>query len=363
MPDAKRVVVTGATGLIGKRICARLAEKGYAVVVFARDVAAARPSHTTGGRICQVHGQRKRRMVLAIDGAFGVINLAGANNFGRRWSEAYKREIHDSRVVGTRGLVNAMRAAAEKPRVFVSGSAVGIYGFRYDTPLDETASYGDDFLVNVVKDWEAEANKAEELGIRTVLFRSGVVLGGEQPGLPWPFDFRGLSPSRPGFVLDLKNGALPLMALPYRFFIGGPIGSGKNWFPWIHLDDEVELLILTLEDEQLSGPLTATAPEPLTNRDFSHALGLVLGRPAWFPLPGFGLKAAARRGRRYAGPGPARSAGQSPGSRLPLSLSNCRIGPAPARQRLAEFCRLHRRINRSTARFSGVRIRWMPTFV
>ncbi len=290
MPDAKRVVVTGATGLIGKRVCARLAEKGYAVVVFARDVAAARRSIPLAAEYVKYSASESGAWYSAIDGAFGVINLAGANNFGRRWSEAYKREIHDSRVVGTRGLVNAMRAAAEKPRVFVSGSAVGIYGFRDDTPLDETASYGDDFLANVVKDWEAEAIKAEELGIRTVLFRSGVVLGGEQPGLPWPFDFRGLSPSRPGFVLDFKNGALPLMALPYRFFIGGPIGSGKQWFPWIHLDDEVELLILALEDEQLSGPFNATAPEPLTNRDFSHALGLVLGRPAWFPLPGFGLK-------------------------------------------------------------------------
>jgi len=290
MPDAKRVVVTGATGLIGKRVCARLAQQGYAVVVFARDVAAARRSIPQAAEYVQYSASENGPWAPAIDGAYGVINLAGANNFGRRWSEAYKREIRDSRVIGTRGLVNAMRAAAQKPKVFVSGSAIGIYGFRDDTPLDESASLGDDFLARVCKEWEAEAGKAEELGVRTVLIRTGVVLGGEQPGLPWPFTFKGISPSRPGFVLDFRNGALPLMALPYRFFIGGPIGSGRQWFSWIHLDDEVELIIKALEDEQLSGPLNATAPEPLTNRDFSRTLGRVLGRPSWLPLPGFALK-------------------------------------------------------------------------
>lgn len=290
MPDSKRVVVTGATGLIGKRVCARLAEKGYAVVVFARDAGAARRSIPEASEYVTYSASESGPWASAIDGAYGVINLAGANNFGRRWSEAYKREIHDSRVLGTRGLVNAMRDASVKPEVFVSGSAVGIYGFRDDTRLDENASLGDDFLARVCKDWEAEAKGAEQLGVRTVLVRTGVVLGGEEPGLPWPFTLKGISPSRPGFILDFKNGALPLMALPFRFFIGGPIGSGRQWFSWIHLDDQVELLIMALEDEQLSGPLNATAPEPLTNRDFSRTLGLVLGRPSWLPLPGFALK-------------------------------------------------------------------------
>lgn len=290
MPDGKRVVVTGATGLIGKRVCARLAEKGYAVVVFARDPEAARRAIPNAADYVPYSATASGPWASAIDSAYGVVNLAGANNFGRRWSEAYKREIRDSRIVGTRGLVDAMSAAAEKPKVFVSGSAVGIYGFRDDTKLDETASLGDDFLARVCKEWEAEAERAQELGVRTVLIRTGVVLGGEQAGLPWPFTLKGISPSRPGFILDFRNGALPLMALPFRFFFGGPIGSGRQWFSWIHLDDEVELIVKSLEDEQLSGPLNATAPEPLTNHDFSRTLGLVLGRPSWLPLPPFALK-------------------------------------------------------------------------
>jgi hypothetical protein len=193
-------------------------------------------------------------------------------------------------VIGTRGIVNAMRKANLKPKVFVCGTAIGYYGPRDATELDENASAGSDFLADVVKEWEGEASKAEPLGIRTVLVRTGVVIGADKRGVGLPLSLRGASLKRPGVVLDFENGALPLMALPFRLFAGGPIGSGNQWFPWIHLEDEVNLIMLALENEQVRGPLNATAPNPVTNKEFSKALGRVMNRPSWLPVPAFALK-------------------------------------------------------------------------
>lgn len=291
MAESRRVVVTGATGLIGRNLCEQLIARGYSVVVFSRNANAARKTVPNATEYVNWTPSESGAWAGAIDGAYAVINLAGANNFARRWNDAYKKEIYNSRVIGTRGLVNAMRAAATKPTVFISGSAVGYYGTHDDDrPLDEQAAPGDDFLAGVVKDWEAEALKAEALGIRTVVVRTGVVIGSNTPGLPVPITLRGASLSRPGVVLDFENGALPLMALPFRLFAGGPIGSGKQWFSWIHLDDEVGLLMFALENERVRGPLNATAPEAQTNREFSKSLGRVMGRPSWMPVPGFALK-------------------------------------------------------------------------
>ena len=290
MANMKRVIVTGATGLIGRRLCAKLEAGGYRVVVFSRSPEQARRTMRNGAEFVAWSPAEDGPWAAAVDSAYAVVHLAGANNFGKRWSAAFKQEIRDSRVIGTRGIVNAMRKATNKPQVFVCGTAMGIYGNRDDTELDESASYGDDFLANVVKDWEAEAKQAEPLGIRTVLLRTGVVLGSNTRGMPLPFDFRGASLSRPGVVLDFENGALALMALPFRMFVGGPIGSGKQWFSWVHLDDVIGLIMLALQDASISGPMNATAPEPLTNRDFSKTMGKVLGRPSWLPLPAFALK-------------------------------------------------------------------------
>ncbi len=290
MADARRVIVTGATGLIGRKVCAKLEARGYRVVVFSRNPETARRTMRNGSEFVAWTPTEDGPWAAAIDGAHAVIYLAGANNFAQRWTKAYKQEIRNSRVVGTRGIVNAMRKANLKPKVFVCGSAIGYYGSRDATELDESASPGNDFLAEVVKEWEAEAAKAEELGIRTVLLRTGVVIGSNKRGVGLPIDLKGASLKRPGVVLDFENGAMPLMALPFRLFAGGPIGSGNQWFPWVHLEDEVGLIMLALENEQVRGPLNATAPETMTNKEFSKAMGRVLNRPSWLPVPPFALR-------------------------------------------------------------------------
>jgi len=266
MISTKRIVVTGATGLIGKKLCSQLITLDYEVVIFSREPEQARKR--VPGAAAYVSWSPSKQQgdwVQALNGAYGVIHLAGAPVFGKRWSPAYKSEIRDSRVLGTRNLVQAMSSVQNKPAVFVCGSAVGYYGFCDDTPLEESASPGDDFLARVCIEWEQEGAKAEEADIRTILLRTGI-------------------------ILDTGEGALPKMLPPFRFFIGGPILPGSQWFSWIHVDDEVGLIIFALEQERVVGPLNATAPEPQTNHDFSNSVGKILHRPSWLPVPGFGLK-------------------------------------------------------------------------
>ena len=263
----RRVIVTGATGLIGKAVCKALQARGYDVVVFSRDPESARKK--VPGAMDYVAWQPEERgaWAMQVDGARAVINLAGAPIAGKRWTDDYKRQIVDSRLIGTRGLVGAIAAAHERPQVLINGSAIGYYGARDATPLDEGAAPGDGFLARVVGDWEAEALKAEALGVRTALIRTGV-------------------------VLDKREGALALQKLPFQFFIGGPILPGTQWVSWIHLADEVGIIIFALEQADVRGPINATAPAPQTNRDFSAAIGHAIGRPSWFPVPGFPLQVA-----------------------------------------------------------------------
>ncbi len=265
MSSSKRIVVTGATGLIGKALCKRLSLDNYEIVVFSRNPKKARDS--VPGAVVAWDASEQGEWFSAIDGAYGVVHLAGAGVFAKRWSPAYKQEIRDSRVIGTRGIVNAIAAAETKPSVFISGSAIGYYGFCDDTPIDESGTPGNDFLARVCVEWEQEGAKAEEYGVRTVLLRTGI-------------------------VLDPNEGALAQMLPIFRMYAGGPILPGTQWFSWIHRDDEVNLIIKALEDEDLSGPLNATAPDPQTNSDFSKTLGKVIGKPSWLPVPPFGLKIA-----------------------------------------------------------------------
>jgi NAD dependent epimerase/dehydratase family enzyme len=275
--------------MIGRALCKELIAKGYQVIAFSRDPQKARRSVPGAAEYVAWTPAETGPWASAIDGAYGVIHLAGASLFGRRWSAAYKREIVASREIGTRGLVNAMAQAQVKPRVFVSMSAVGYYGPHGAEQLDESAGPGSDFLSRVCQIWEREARRAEELGIRTVIFRSGVVLGGDEK-MSLPIDLRGASLDRPGIILKTEEGAFPLLVMPFYFFSGGPILPGTQWMAWVHVDDTVGLLMMALEDERVRGPLNATAPEPQTNRDIAKTIGRVMGRPAWLPVPGFALK-------------------------------------------------------------------------
>lgn len=269
------VVVTGGTGLIGTALCRRLVEQGHDVVVLTRRPGAAVPA---GVRVVPwtaepvegageegVPGEARPAWWEAVDGADAVVNLAGESIAARRWSPAQKERILQSRLRATRALVQAMAAARRPPRLMLSGSAVGYYGPRGDEIVTETAGPGTDFLSRVCVAWEEEARRAEALGIRVACLRTGLVLARE-------------------------GGALPRLVLPFRLFAGGPMGSGRQWMPWIHLDDLVELILFLLSREDAAGPYNGTAPEPVTSREFARILGRVLGRPAWIPAPAPALR-------------------------------------------------------------------------
>ena len=261
-----KVVIGGANGLIGKRLVAALRARGDEVVALVRNPAATR--FAAGTTVAQWDGKGQGAWAAHVDGAQAVVNLAGANVGGKRWSDSWKREILDTRIDSTAAVVEAIRAAKQRPSVFVSASAVGFYGDRGDTSLDESAGPGTGFLAEVCGKWEDVARKAEALGVRVPLVRTGVVLAPESEG-----------------------GALAQMALPFKLFAGGPIGSGRQWFPWIHIDDEVALFLWAIGGKA-SGPINAAAPGARTMNEFCKALGRALHRPSWAPVPGPVLRLA-----------------------------------------------------------------------
>ncbi|QSQ20376.1 TIGR01777 family oxidoreductase [Pyxidicoccus parkwayensis] len=260
-----KVAVTGATGFLGQGLIQRLLARGHMVHVLTRNVERSLgrlPAGVTGAPY-DTHAPLSPE---ALAGAEAVVHLAG-EPVAQRWTKEAKHRIHDSRVQGTRVLVEAMKGAGTVKR-FVSASAIGYYGgTRGAEPLTEESSPGDDFLAQVCRGWEAEALRAREAGIRTALVRMGV-------------------------VLHPDGGALHKMLPPFRMGAGGPVGSGKQYVSWIHRDDALDLLLFVLEHPTLDGPVNATAPTPVTNEAFAHALGHALGRPSVMHVPAFMLKAA-----------------------------------------------------------------------
>jgi hypothetical protein len=258
-----RAVVTGATGLVGRALLRRLASP---VAVLTRDDARARRllGPVDAYRWSPEAGPAPAAALRGADVAF---NLAGEPVAEGRWTPERKRRIRDSRVAGTRNLVAALRALDRRPRVLVSASAVGYYGDRGDDPLDEDAPPGRGFLADVCVDWEREAMAATELGLRVVCLRIGLVLS---PG----------------------GGALAKMLPAFRFGAGGRLGSGRQWMPWVHVDDIVGLLLHAARVDTLRGPLNGVAPVPVTNADFAAALGRAVRRPALLPAPAFALAVA-----------------------------------------------------------------------
>lgn len=269
MTHGKRVIITGATGLIGTRLFDALRKRGYDVVVFTRGPERAAQKLPGAADYVEWSAEERGPWFAAVDGAHAIVHLAGApiseGLIGVRWTDEHKRAIRESRVVGTRGLVNAIAAAAHKPAVLVSASGVGYYGPRDATPLDEGAPHGHDFLAEVCVAWEREAAAAESHGVRVARVRTGV-------------------------VLDPAGGALGQLLTPFKLRVGGPIMPGDQYYSWIHPEDLVGIYLLALEDERVRGPINATAPTPVTNRAFTDAIGRVVGSPSWLPVPEFSLR-------------------------------------------------------------------------
>ncbi|MEO8075216.1 MAG: TIGR01777 family oxidoreductase [Acidobacteriota bacterium] len=260
-----RVLVTGATGFIGRALVPRLQRDGHTVVAWARSDTRARGRLGAAVEIVPASGGVEA-LVQALERCDAVVNLAGEPLMGSRWTAARRRILEDSRITVTKDLVRAMAAATTPPRVLISASAVGFYGDRGAEPLAETSCPGDGFLADLCRKWEAAAHAAEALGVRVVLLRTGVVLG-------------------------RAGGALALMLPPFALGLGGPIGSGQQYLPWIHLHDLVNVMAVALVDGGYQGPVNGVAPEPATSRTFARALGRALHRPAIVPLPAVALKA------------------------------------------------------------------------
>jgi uncharacterized protein (TIGR01777 family) len=258
-----RVTLTGASGLIGSKLVRALTARGDDVTVLSRDPG--RAGQALGVRAEGWQPLDEPAPAAALAGRDAVVHLAG-ENVAQRWSASAKEAIRASREIGTRNLVAGLGAAAapERPGALVSSSAVGLNGPHGDEIVDESTPAGDDFLAGVCVAWEREAERATELGMRVVRVRTGV-------------------------VLDRRGGALAKMLLPFRLGVGGPVAGGRQYMPWIHADDVVGMYLAAIDDAGWSGPVNACAPEPVTNAEFSRALGRALHRPAVLPIPGAAL--------------------------------------------------------------------------
>jgi uncharacterized protein (TIGR01777 family) len=259
-----RAVITGASGFIGRALCERL-RGDYEIVALSRNAEQAAKSPAGAARVVTWDGRTLGDWIREVDGAAAVVNLAGENVASGRWTTSKKERILRSRIDCTRALVEAIKRVDNRPGVMIQASAVGYYGARGDELLDEGSSEGSSFLVEVCRESEGVGGEVETLGVRYVVVRTGVVLGA-------------------------GGGALAKMMQPFRFYLGGHLGSGRQWLSWISLDDEVAAIEFLIKNRQLKGAFNLTSPQPVTMREFSRTLGRVLGRPAWVNVPGFVIR-------------------------------------------------------------------------
>ena len=258
-----KILITGSTGLVGTALVPALIRSGHTVCRLVRQQTVLKSGANDGFQVAW--NPATGDLGGAAVGAEAVVNLAGASIADRRWTVARKGELQSSRVETTRALVRALAKMNARPRVLVSASAIGVYGNRGDEALTEESPAGNGFLAGLANAWEAEALKAEALGIRVVLARFGIILA-------------------------RHSGALPRMMMPFRFFAGGRIGSGKQWMSWLSLDDAVAIVRFALEDGNVRGPINAISPQPVTNSEFTKVLGAAIHRPVLLPAPAFGLR-------------------------------------------------------------------------
>ncbi len=263
-----KVAITGATGFVGSRLVERLQGEGMKVLVLTRNTAFAQkifPSTAFPNVEIAAYTQNEPSFWHQLATCEGVVNLAGEPIGEGRWTPERKQEILNSRKLGTQKIVEAILNANPKPNVLVNASAIGYYGTSETAVFDEKSLAGQDFLAQVCQSWEAEAQKVTDVGVRLIILRFGIVLG--------------------------MGGALGKMITPFKLFAGGPIGSGQQWFSWIHLDDVVNLIILALTKPEMQGIYNATAPHPVRMTELSKTMGQVMNRPSWLPVPAFAMEA------------------------------------------------------------------------
>lgn len=262
-----KVAITGATGFVGSRLVEKLNAQGDRIVVFTRSADKARRLFPASAfpslEVVAYTPQERGPWQEAVSGCDGVVNLAG-EAISERWTPEHKQAILESRQLTTKNIVGAISKANPKPKVLINASAVGYYGTSETKTFDETSASGNDFLAKVCQTWEAEAQKVTAAGVRLVIVRIGIVLG--------------------------EGGALERMVGPFKVFAGGPIGSGRQWLSWVHRDDLVNLIVEALKRPDLEGTLNATAPNPVRMEQFSQAIGEVMNRPSWLPVPSFAIE-------------------------------------------------------------------------
>jgi uncharacterized protein len=254
-----RILITGASGLIGTALQKSFKEKGYEMLLASRSEPKAEDEIQWDADTGFAEDDLPR-----LEGLDAAIHLAGESISALRWTDEKKKAIRDSRVHGTRTMIETFARLEKKPKVFISASAIGFYGDRGDDEMTETSSAGDTFLSEVSKEWESESRRAEDMGIRTVLLRNGI-------------------------VLSKNGGALATMMTPFKLGVGGVVGSGKQWMSWVSLEDVVGIVNYALENENLRGAVNVASPNPVTNEEFTKTLGEVLYRPTFLPLPEFAV--------------------------------------------------------------------------
>jgi len=264
-----KIAIAGATGFVGSRLVERLQAERHQVLVLTRNPSAAQKVFPTSAfpnlEITAYTPTESGSWQEVIAGCEGVVNLAGEPIAEGRWTPQRKQEILSSRQLGTQKIVEAIAKANPKPSVLVNASAIGYYGTSETATFDETSPPGNDFLAQVCQAWEAEAQKVKDAGVRLVILRLGIVLG--------------------------QGGAIARMIAPFKLFAGGPIGTGRQWFSWIHRDDLVNLIIQALTRPEIEGVLNATAPNPVRMAELAQTMGQVMNRPSWLPVPGFAIEA------------------------------------------------------------------------
>jgi uncharacterized protein len=253
-----KIAITGASGFIGSLLADHLWNQRHHLLLLSRNPP--RETDVTKQEWVAWNPSTKGDWEQALDGVDGIFNLAGEPIAAKRWTDAQKERIKSSRVQSTRALVNAIAVAKDKPKFLINASAVGYYGARGDETITEDTGPGNDYLSRLCVAWEEEARKAEAYGVRVVLVRTGI-------------------------VLDKGKGALAKMVPPFKFFAGGPLGSGNQWMPWIHIEDEIRLLLFLMGNQTARGPFNATAPNPVTMEEFGRTLGEILNRPSWATVP------------------------------------------------------------------------------